>query len=82
MMVRTKVTEVTFKRTFQLAEMETPYPPGTYRIETDEEQLETLSFLAYRRVATRIHLTKPGLIEVLNINAKNLELALAEDATP
>jgi hypothetical protein len=80
MTVRTTARNVTFNLAFQLPCMESAYPPGTYRIETDEEALDTLSFLAYRRVATRIHLTKPGLIEVHTIDAKSLELALARDA--
>jgi hypothetical protein len=81
MTVRTTVNNVTFSRPFQLPDMERAYPPGTYRIEIDEETLHGLSFLAYRRVATRIHLTKPGLTEVLMIDPRHLDLALARDAS-
>jgi len=55
------------------------YPAGTYRVETDEEQLENLSFVAYRRVATRIHLTKPGIVEVLSVDPGHLAEALDRD---
>jgi hypothetical protein len=79
MTLRTTVNNVTFARPFQLPDMEYPYPPGTYLVETDEELLNGVSFLAYRRVATRIHLTKPGLTEVLMIDPRDLDLAKARD---
>jgi hypothetical protein len=79
MTVRTTVNNVTFIQPFQLPDMDCAYPPGSYLVETDEEPLHGISFLAYRRVATRIHLTKPGLTEVLTIDPKDLDLAKARD---
>ena len=79
MTVRTTINNVTFNQPFQLPDMERPYPPGTYRIEVDEEPLHGISFLAYRRVATRIHLTKPGLTQVLTIDPKDLDRAVQRD---
>jgi hypothetical protein len=35
-------------------------PPGTYAVNADEELIEGLSFLAYRRVATTIYLDLPA----------------------
>jgi len=82
MTVRTTVNNVTFGRPFQLPDMERPYPPGTYLVETDEEELHGLSFLAYQRIATRIHLTRPGSVEVLTIDPKDLDIATARDDAP
>jgi hypothetical protein len=77
---RSATGEVTFRRDFQLPEMDRAYPPGTYQIETDDERLDVLSTLAYRRVATRIRLHRPGAIEFLTISPEHLRAALASDA--
>lgn len=78
--MRTTVAEVTFRCSFQLPGMDQAYPPGAYRVETDEEALEGLSIQAYRRVATRLHLSRPGQTEVLEVSPVDLEHALARDA--
>jgi hypothetical protein len=77
--IRTTVSEVTFNRSFKLPDMDNAHPPGTYRVETDEELLAGISFLAYRRVATRLHLRRPGLTEVLTVDPRDLDLALGGD---
>lgn len=55
-MTRTKRTQVTFQHSFRLDAFDKPQPPGTYLVETDEELIEGLSFVAYRRVSTSLHL--------------------------
>jgi hypothetical protein len=77
---RTTVANVTFTRRFQLPSMDEAYPPGTYEIETDEELLDTFTRLAYRRAATRIWLNKPGVTRLLQIDPRDLEAALIDDA--
>lgn len=77
---RTTTTNITFRREFVLPDMVKAFPPGTYLVETDEESLDNISSLAYRRVATRIHWSKPGLIEVFTIDPKGLQDALARDS--
>jgi hypothetical protein len=49
---------VTFVRPFSVEAVVGTFPPGTYDIETTEEQLESISFVTYRRVRTTIKL--PG----------------------
>jgi hypothetical protein len=39
---------------FRLPSVDEILPPGTYLIETEEEQIASLSLVAYRRVATTI----------------------------
>lgn len=56
MTVRTTKKTVTFANSFKLGDFEEVLPPGTYEVETDEELLEGLSFHAYRRTLTLIHL--------------------------
>ena len=45
---------VTFARPFTLKGVDGIFPPGQYRIVTDEELIEELSFPVYRRMATMI----------------------------
>jgi hypothetical protein len=60
------------------------HPPGTYRLVVDEEEIEGLSFLAFRRTATMLHL--PSLAsagpdhQVFLVDPEELASALAADA--
>jgi hypothetical protein len=78
-------SSVTFLNDFVLRDMDGVQPPGTYLIETVEEPLETLSFLAYRRVATTITLPAIGVVsrrrQVLSIDPDELQAALARDTS-
>jgi hypothetical protein len=51
---RTTRKSVTFSRPFELAGVDEKFDAGTYIVETREEMIEGLSFIAYRRVATTI----------------------------
>lgn len=85
MTTRTTSKSVTFMRPFSLSGYDTPQPAGTYVVETDEEQIEDLSFPAYRRTGTRIHLhpnpSQPGISETVNIDPAEIEQALLEGAS-
>lgn len=54
MTMRTQRQTVTFNLPFKLKAFDRILPPGTYEVVIDEELIEGLSFLAYRRVATAI----------------------------
>jgi hypothetical protein len=86
MTIRTTQTSVTFARPFVLSGLEGEQPAGVYDIETDEERLEGLSFSAYRRVQTLIHLHpktgNPNLTQTISIDADALEAALQRDRAP
>ncbi len=86
MAVRTTKSTVTFASPFTLADMSEVLPAGTYDVETDEERLEGVSFEAYRRVQTLIHLpVKPGdreLTRTLTIDPNALDDALERDNAP
>jgi len=79
-MVRTTVSRVTFGRPFSLSNVDGVQPPGTYTIEVEDEQLEGLSFIAYRRIRTTFLLPgKPGakiLTEAVPIEPAELALLL------
>ncbi|HZQ01302.1 MAG TPA: hypothetical protein VFB13_17285 [Reyranella sp.] len=57
-MTRMRSSEIatTFRHPFVLAALETTQPAGTYRLVIEEEQIPGLSFLAWRRSATLLHL--------------------------
>jgi hypothetical protein len=54
--MRTTETMVTFRRPFVLAALEATQPAGTYRLVTEEEEIQGLSFVAFRRTAMLLHL--------------------------
>ncbi len=81
---RTTYTSVTFLHPFSLAGVDGVQPPGTYSIETVEETLDDLSFVAYRRVSTTIVLPAVGTPsrkrQVVAIDPRDLEAAQKQDA--
>ncbi len=74
---------ITFKRPFNLVEIEGEQPPGTYMVVTEEEEVPGLSFMAWRRIATQIHLPaiggQSGLEQVSDIDPRALALAMERD---
>jgi len=86
MAVRTTKSTVTFASSFTLADMGEVLPAGTYDVETDEELLEGVSFEAYRRVQTLIHLPvksgNPDISRTLMIDPNVLDDALERDNAP
>jgi hypothetical protein len=61
-----------------------PLPAGSYRVSTDEELIEGVSFPAYRRVATMIFVPGPNFtsLEMLSIDPEDLQAAQESDAAP
>jgi hypothetical protein len=84
MSVRTTETTITFKNPFTLTVIEEPQPAGTYRLVTDEEEVLGLSFLAFRRVATMLHVpaisVQSGVHQVFPVDPVELAGALEADA--
>ena len=60
MTTRTTETVVRFAYPFTLPGFEVQQPAGDYRVDHDEEQIEGVSHLAWRRVRTFIHLPAIG----------------------
>jgi hypothetical protein len=82
MSIRTTETTVTFRRSFKLLALEGSQPAGTYRLVTEEEQIPGLSFVAFRRTATLLHLPAlpGGTRQVVSVSPDELAEALASDA--
>ena len=84
MTVRTSQRTVTFTRAFSLNGLDDAQPAGTYTVQTHEESLPGLSFLAWRRSATLIFLpSRPGGAfgeQLVEIDPLELEAAQERDA--
>lgn len=84
MSIRTSARTVTFSRPFSLKGVDRVLPAGDYRVLTDEELIEGLSFPVYRRISTMIFV--PGQfhrsvsVELLTIDPVDLRAAEERDA--
>jgi hypothetical protein len=85
MTTRSLSKTVVFNRPFLLKGVDRTLPAGAYRVVTDEELIEGISFPVYRRVATMIFV--PGSvgassIEMVTIDPMDLQAALERDPVP
>lgn len=84
--MRTTETMVTFRHPFALAALEAAQPAGTYRVVTEEEEIPGLSFTAFRRTATMVHLpalpTTGGSHQVVQVDAVEWAALVAADERP
>jgi hypothetical protein len=84
--MRERITRrlVTFLHPFSLVGVDREQPAGTYAIETTEEPIDGLSFIAYRRVSTTItlpySLTAMLSRQLVSIDPQELEAAVQRDA--
>lgn len=78
--MRTTRQSVTFDERFSLTGLDEAQSPGTYAVDVDEELIEGLSFLAYRRIATTIYLPLPtggaGSVQAVRVDPGELAAAL------
>jgi hypothetical protein len=84
MTTRTSNQTVTFAHPFLLKGVDRMLAAGSYRVATDEESIEELSFPVYRRVATMIFV--PGVsphassVEMIAIDPRDLQEARDRDS--
>ena len=83
MTIRTINKTVTFHRPFCLKGVDRVLPPADYRVVTDEELIEGVSFLAYHRISTVIFVPAQSgsAIEMVTIDPLDLQATQEEDAT-
>jgi hypothetical protein len=83
MITRTSNTLVVFHHPFELRGVDRRLPAGEYRVMTDEQLIEELSFPVYRRVSTVIFV--PGdsphgsAVEMVTIDPRDLNAAQDRD---
>lgn len=75
---------VTFKHPFTLTSVGDTLPAGSYRIETEEQEIPGLSFVAFRRTATLLHVPAISMPSsqhrLIRIDPGELEAALEADS--
>ena len=88
MTVRSSERVVSFRHSFSLRNADRRLPPGEYRILSEEESIEGLSFMAYRTTSmsmevplrtdgvTRVALGGSSSMEMIPVNAAELDVAL------
>ena len=80
--MRTTRETLTFDHRFSLTAVDKLQPAGTYALDVDEELIEGLSFLAYRRVATTIYLPlhqgSHGSVQAIRVDPQELTAARQE----
>lgn len=83
MTTRTNNRSVQFARPFALQGLDAMVPAGNYEVETDEALVEGVSFAAWRRTLTVIHIGalsgRPGTTQTLAVDPADLDAALARD---
>ena len=81
--IRTMLTTVSFRSPFMLQSLEGILPAGEYVVRLDDELIEGLSWIAYRRVATLFQtpaISAPeGSTQSFSISQTELDAALVED---
>ena len=81
MSTRTKQETVTFRHPFTISGVDGVQPAGSYIVQIEEEVLDGLSFLAYRRVGTSmllpLHPGSTNSIQSVFIQPRELEASLA-----
>lgn len=86
MTMRTSNKTVTFARPFLLKGVDRLLAAGEYRVATDEELIEEVSFPVYRRVATSIFVPaesrNASMVEMVAIDPRDLQAAQDRDAAP
>jgi len=84
MTVRTSSKTVSFARPFLLKGVDRVLAAGQYKVITDEELIEELSFPVYRRVATMIFVPadsqNSSSVEMVAIDPRDLQDAQDRDA--
>jgi hypothetical protein len=81
MTTRTITTSVTFHRPFYLKGVDRVLPPADYRVVTDEEVIEGLSFMAYHRISTVIFVPAEAgcAVEMMTIDPTDLQAVHEND---
>jgi len=84
MTIRTSSKSVSFARPFLLKGVDRVLAAGQYKVITDEELIEELSFPVYRRVATMIFVPadsqNSSSVEMVAIDPRDLQDAQDRDA--
>jgi hypothetical protein len=68
-----------FRRPFRLAGMDASAPAGSYKVDLEEERLDTLTVEAWRQTAVTLQVTTAGITEHVTVDPQELRDALRHD---
>jgi hypothetical protein len=77
--MRITVKTVRFTQPFHLNGIEEVQPAGDYEVTTDDEQIDSMTRVAWRRVATTILISRSGVTRSYPIDPIDLEATLMRD---
>src|SRR3546814_620260 len=80
---RSSESTVTFQHPFSLSALDKPLPAGRYLVVTEEDEIAGVSFQAFHRTATLLHLPAIGtggtMQQVVTVNPDELDVAQRAD---
>ena len=79
MPTRTSHSNITFRRPFRLVGMAATAPAGSYKVDLEEERLDTLTVESWRQTALILQITTAGITEHITIDPQELRDALSRD---
>jgi len=79
MPTRTSHSTVTFQRPFRFAGMDAAAPAGSYKVDLEEERLDTLTVEAWRQTTIVLQVTTSGVTEHITLHPQDLRDALLRD---
>jgi hypothetical protein len=79
MATRSSYHTVSFRQPFTLMGIPQLIPPGAYGVDTEEESIDGLSFVAWHRVSTTILLYANGASQAFAVDPVDLEASLLRD---
>jgi len=79
MQTRTSHSQVTFRRPFRLPGMDAAAPAGVYKIDMEEEQLDTLTVDVWRQTSAVLEIATAGVTEHVSVDPQALHAALQLD---
>ena len=80
MPIRTTRSQLTFRNSFALPEVDGPVAVGTYDIDTVEQVIEGNERTIYVKTATLIYIRSSGMTRTVTVDPHSLAAALQNDA--
>jgi hypothetical protein len=79
MLSRTTHSHVTFLRPFRLTGMDGTAPAGRYRVDLEEERLDSLTTEVWRQTVVIVQVTSAGITDHVTVTPQELRAALLRD---
>lgn len=78
--MRTTRTTIAFTHPFRFKSIDEIFPAGRYDLQPDEEPIQQGEHTLYRRVRTLLLVKSPGQTRTVDVNPRELDLAIKSDS--